>query len=513
MANTDKSGYILVAGATGYVGGRLVPLLLGLGHRVRALTRSVEKVRSRPWGRHENLDVCQGDMHDLASVKRAIESIDIIYYLVHSMEDGHSDFSDAERRCAYNLVRALKNSGVRRVIYLSGLMPDDPDLSAHLRSRGEVAEVIALSDVPLTTLRAAQIIGAGSAAFEMIRWLVDRLPVMVAPRWTHVRTQPISIGDALGYLVGVLDCPETVGESYDIGGPDILSYSELFQVYAEAAGLKKRIIIPLPWVSLGLSANWISLITPIPGALARPLIAGMRNEVICRDKRIRGLITHDLTPVSVAIKLALGHLREESVTSSWFDAGLPAVPEWVVRGDAQYAHSAVYKDAYSIILDATPGEVWQPIVRIGGSTGWYSRNLLWKLRGLMDKILGGPGIHRGRRSAQHIYVGDGLDFWRVLDVQEEKRLLLFTEMRLPGEGLLSLRINPRGTPADAATGTELMLSLYFRPRGIPGRLYWYAVTPFHTLVFMGMLRSIAAHIGKPVQSGPRRIKLAGDSLL
>ena len=508
---TDKRERILVAEATGYVGGRLVPLLLGQGHRVSALTRSVEKVRSRPWGRHGNLDIRQGNMHDLASVQKALEDVDIVYYLVHSMEEGHDDFSDADRRAAYNLVRALKGSGVKRVIYLSGLMPDDPDLSAHLRSRGEVAEILSLSDVPVTTLRAAQLVGAGSASFEMIRWLVDRLPVMITPKWTHVRTQPISITDTLGYLTGVLDHPETAGESYDIGGPDIMTYAELFQVYAEAAGLRRRILIPSPWISLGLSASWISFVTPIPGALARPLIAGMRNEVVCRDNRIRSIIPQELTPISVAMKRALGHLREQSVKSSWFDAGMPAVPEWVVRGDAHYARSAVYNDAYSISLAATPAEVWQPIVHIGGSTGWYSQNSLWRLRGLMDKFLGGPGIHRGRRSSEQLYVGDGLDFWRVLDIEEEKRLLLFTEMRLPGEGLLSLRINPRGEPTDlSVAGTELLLSLYFRPQGIPGRLYWFAVTPFHRLVFMGMLRSIAAKIGRPVLRGPSRARLSGD---
>lgn len=513
MSGSAAHGRILVAGATGYVGGRLVPLLLGQGHNVRALTRSVKKVQSRPWGRHANLEVCQGDMRDLASVRQALEGIEIVYYLVHSMEEGYDDFSDADRRAAYTLVRALKGGTVKRVIYLSGLMPDDPDLSAHLRSRGEVAEILSLSDVPVTTLRAAQLIGAGSASLEIIRWLVDRLPVMITPKWTHVRTQPISITDALGYLTGVLEHPETAGETYDIGGPDILTYAELFQVYAEAAGLRRRILIPSPWVSLGLSARWVSLVTPIPGALIRPLIAGMRNEVICRDNRILSIIPLELTPISVAMERAIGHLRDQSVKSSWSDAGLPAVPEWVVQGDALFARSAVYNDAYSITLAATPDEVWQPIMHIGGSTGWYSKNALWRLRGLMDKLMGGPGLQRGRRSTEQLYVGDGLDFWRVLDIEEGKRLLLFTEMRLPGEGLLSLRIKPRSALADGdVPGVELLLSLYFRPQGIPGRLYWHAVTPFHSLVFMGMLRSIAAHIERPVLRGPTRVKLSSDAL-
>lgn len=504
-------GPILVAGATGYVGGRLVPLLLGRGYRVRALTRSERKIASRPWGGHAGLEIVKGDMHDRESVRRAVQGCEAVFYLVHSMEAAHKDFSDADRRAAYNLVRALKGSGVRRVIYLSGLLPDDPYLSAHLRSRGEVAEILELGEVPVTTLRAAQLIGAGSASFEMIRWLVDRLPVMVTPKWTSVRTQPIAVSDALEYLAGVLECPESAGEIYDIGGPDIVTYADLFRLYAEAAGLRKRLIIPFHLFPLGLSAVWVSLITPIPGALAKPLIEGMRNEVICADTRIRDIIPLVPTPVSTAMRLALGHVRDRDVTSCWLDAGLPAVPEWVVRGDAVYAGTAVYNDAYAVTLAAEPEEVWRPIVRIGGSRGWYSNDTLWKLRGLLDRFAGGPGVQRGRRSPTELYVGDALDFWRVLTVQPGKRLLLLTEMRLPGEGLLDLRIRP-GTGADG--GTDLVLSLYFRPRGLPGRLYWYAVKPFHHLVFMGMLRSIAARIGKPVLREPWRFRvpLAGTGV-
>ncbi len=498
-------GPVLVAGATGYVGGRLVPILLQKGYRVRALSRSERKVRSRPWGAHASLEVVQGDMHDLASVRRAIEGCRAVCYLVHCMEERYEDFSDADRKAACNMVRALKGSSVKRLVYLSGLVPDDPDLSPHLRSRAEVAEILSLSDVPLTTLRAAQIIGAGSASFEMIRWLVERLPVMVTPKWTRVRTQPISITDTLVYLAGVLEHPETAGQTYDIGGPDILSYLDLFRLYAAAAGLKKRLFIPFFGLPLGLSAAWVSLVTPIPGALAKPLIAGMRNEVVCSENRIREIIPHDLAPIRLAMDRALGHVRHQSTKSSWFDAGLPPVPEWVVRGDARYASSAIYNDAYAMRLDAQADAVWNMIAHIGGSTGWYSNNLLWRLRGLMDKLAGGPGAHRGRRSTEQLSVGDGLDFWRVLDIQPQKRLLLFTEMRLPGEGLLDLRVNPREEAA-AQNGTELVLSLYFRPAGLPGRAYWYAVSPFHSLVFKGMLRAIAERIGAPVIEGPARVR-------
>ena len=497
---------ILVAGATGYVGARLVPLLLQKGYRVRALSRSVEKIRSRPWGGHDNLEVVLGDIHDLASVRRAVDGCRAIYYLVHCMEEKHTDFSRADRQAAYTMVRALKGRSYGRLIYLSGLFPNDPHVSVHLRSRAEVAEILSLADIPLTTLRAAQIIGAGSASFEMIRWLVDRLPVMAAPKWTHVRTQPISISDTLGYLLGVLEHPETAGETYDIGGPDILRYEDLLALYAKAAGLRPPLIIPFPWLSLHLSAHWVSLVTPIPAALARPLIEGMRNEVICMENRIRDIIPQELTPTQVAMKRALGHIRKQSVKSCWFDAGLPSIPEWVQAGDASYARSGIFTDTYSIHLAATPDEVWQPIVHIGGTTGWYSQNLLWRLRGLMDKMLGGPGIHRGRRTNEELYIGDGLDFWRVLDIQPQKRLLLFTEMRLPGEGLLDLQVNKDALSSDTdGKNTELRLSLYFRPRGLLGRAYWYSVSPFHRLVFMNMLRAIAVRIKKPVLLGPKRI--------
>ena len=499
---------VLVTGATGYVGGRLVPLLLGKGYRVRVFARSVRKVASRPWGRHENLEIVQGDMLNLASIQSALKGCHFVYYLVHSMEAGQRDFSNADRHAAYNMVRALKGASVKRLIYLSGLLPNDPDLSAHLRSRGEVEEILALADTPVTTLRAAQLVGSGSASFEMIRWLVDRLPIMITPRWTNVRTQPIAITDALTYLAGVLENPETAGRSFDIGGPDILSYADLFGLYAEAAGLRRRLLIPFPWMRLNFSAWLVGLITPIPSALALPLIKGMRNEVICRDNSIRSLVPFELTPIKTAIERALGHVRGNTVSSSWSDAGLHVAPEWVQRGDAQFAGSVVFKDGYLMRFAASPAEVWKPIVQIGGSQGWYSNRFLWRARGLMDRCMGGPGTLRGRRSNDNLYVGDGLDFWRVLNICPEKRLLLLSEMRLPGEGLLDLRLNPRGPiQGDRGPETELLICLYFRPSGVPGRLYWYAVSPFHSLVFKSMLRSIARHIARPAIFGPVRTTL------
>ena len=494
---------ILVIGATGYVGGRLVPLLLKKGYTVHALTRNPQKILSRPWGNHPQLIISQGDMHEKESIRPAVEKCDIIYYLVHSMEAKYSDFSEADRYAAYNLVETLKGATHKRLIYLSGLFPKEAELSPHLRSRAEVARILSLADAQLTTLRAAQLIGAGSASFEMLRWLTDRVPVMLTPKWTYVQTQPISITDALNYLTSVIECPETIGHSYDIGGPDILSYKDLVHLYAKSASLRKRWLIPFPWMTFKFSAQLVHLFTPIPYALALPLLEGMRNEVVCQDKRIKELIPLDLMPIELAIENALGHTRDQDISSSWLDAGLPSMPEWVILGDAQHAQGTVYSDGYSIRLDATPEEVWQPIVKIGGSTGWYSKNILWKTRGVIDIIFGGPGLARGRRSMEDLYVGDSLDFWRVLEIHPSKKLLLITEMRLPGVGLLDLSIHPGQKEGD---GTTLTLSLYFKPHGIGGRLYWHLVSPFHRFVFLAMLKSIAKRLSKPILSPAARIK-------
>ncbi|BFR50307.1 DUF2867 domain-containing protein [Nitratidesulfovibrio sp. HK-II] len=520
-------GTVLVTGATGYVGGRLAPLLLERGWNVRALARNPAKLAGRPWAAHPRCTIVPGDVLDEASLREAMRGCDAVFYLVHSMNPAVAAFADADRKAAYCMVRTLQalrgtQTALPRVIYLSGLLPPETDagghgasrVSEHLRSRAEVGEILALSDAPLTVLRAAQIIGSGSASFEIIRYLVDRLPVMITPRWVHMQCQPIAISNVLEYLAGCLDHPETAGQAYDIGGPDVLSYRELFDIYAREAGLRRRLIIPVPLLTPELSAHWLHLVTPVPVALARPLIHGLRQRVVCGETRIRDIIPQDLLPCAEAIRRALDRLRTHAVPTRWADAGSPAVPEWVACGDADYAGGHLLGDGWGVRLAATPDDVWKPVERIGGDTGWYQDDALWRLRGLVDTLVGGPGLRRGRRDPETLRTGDALDFWRVLDVQPGKRLLLLAEMKVPGDALLEFMVRPVAeaahAPADGATSadgpaTELWMQSWFLPRGLAGLAYWYALLPVHGRIFRGMLAAIAAATGKPVLRPPFRL--------
>ena len=496
------SDRILVTGATGYVGGRLAPLLLARGHKVRVFVRSRAKLEGRAWARHENLEIAQGDMLCAEDIRAALSGCSAAYYLVHSMAEP-GDFSACDRNAAYNMAAALQGSGVQRLIYLSGVLPQGPNTSPHLKSREEVGRILALGGAPLTILQACLIIGVGSASFSMLRHLVDRMPVMMTPRWVKTRTQPISMTNVLHYLAGVLEHPETSGQTYEIGGPDVVTYRELMEMYAAVAGLKPRKIIPFPGLTPRLSACFVGLATPVPYALAKTLVDGLRGDVLCTDTRIRDIIPQELFPVRQAVSRALGRVRSRDVDTSWRDAGLPVVPEWLAKGDPAYAGGTLRTDAFTVRLRATPEEIWPSIERIGGETGWYSQNALWKLRGLIDRLLGGPGVQRGRRSRDTVIVGDSLDFWRVMDVRPARRLLLLTEMRLPGEGLLDIALHPASGSA-LTEGTDVTVSLYYRPRGIGGRLYWHAVSPFHAMAFKGMLRAIAQELDKAVIMPPQR---------
>ncbi len=530
---SPSRGTVLITGATGYVGGRLAPLLLERGWNVRALARNPAKLAGRPWAAHPGCTIVRGDMLDEPSLREALRGCDAAFYLVHSMNPAVAAFADADRKAAYCMVRALQalrgtQRTLPRLIYLSGLsglsglLPPEKDagghgasrVSEHLRSRAEVGEILALADAPLTVLRAAQIIGSGSASFEIIRYLVDRLPVMITPRWVHMQCQPIAISNVLEYLAGCLDHPETAGQAYDIGGPDVLSYRELFDIYARQAGLRRRLIIPVPFLTPELSAHWLHLVTPVPVALARPLIHGLRQRVVCGETRIRDIIPQDLLPCDKAIRRALDRLRTHAVPTRWTDAGSPAVPEWVACGDADYAGGHLLGDGWGVQLAATPEAVWKPVERIGGDTGWYQDNTLWRLRGLLDTLAGGPGLRRGRRDPETLRTGDALDFWRVLDVQPGKRLLLLAEMKVPGDALLEFVVRPDddaaqspaddSTPMDTPT-TELWMQSWFLPRGLAGLAYWYALLPVHGRIFRGMLAAIAAATGAPVLRPPFRL--------
>ncbi|SIO38703.1 SDR family oxidoreductase [Halodesulfovibrio marinisediminis] len=495
---------ILVTGATGYIGGRLVPLLLSQGKKVRVLVRSRRKLESRPWASHENLEVVEGDMVSGKGTMDAACGCCAAYYLIHSMNPAQKDFRDADRKAAYNMVQACRINRVGRIIYLSGVVPDDPNISKHLASRAEVAQILSLSDVPLTVLRAAQIIGAGSASFELLRYLVDRLPVMITPRWVYSKCQPIAVSNVLTYLTGVLDAPETVNKTYDIGGPDIVTYKELFEIYRQEAGLRKRLIIPVPVLTPRLSSLWINIVTPVPTSIARPLVEGLRNNVVCAENSIRDIIPQELLTVRESITRALERVRQHTVDTSWTDAGEPEIPEWVTCGDSTYAGGTTLYSAHAVHIKDTMNNVWGVVKRIGGTTGWYKDDYLWRVRGIIDKLVGGPGLRRGRRDPEELFIGDALDFWRVLDVQKNRRLLLLAEMKLPGEALLEFTLMPVTTGAESVT--ELRMIAYFHPRGIWGMMYWYALFPVHLIIFSGMLKAIAKAVDGDIVKGPWRIK-------
>jgi uncharacterized protein YbjT (DUF2867 family) len=493
---------VLVTGATGYVGGRLVPLLLDAGYAVRAAARNADKVLARPWGRHPNLTAVSMDVMDQASLEVASQGCGAVYYLVHSMAAETGDFAARERKQASNMCRAARNAGVARIIYLGGLGGDGPSLSKHLRSRLETAEILSLGPVPLTWLKAAMILGSGSASFEILRYLVERLPVMLTPKWVHTRCQPICIRNVLGYLTGCLENPETAGRSFDIGGPDILTYAELFNLYAQEAGITPRRIIPVPLLSPRLSSFWVSCLTPVDRPLVRALVEGLRNEVVCHEHAIRDLVPQRLISCREAIRRVLGRIDARDVIDSChLDTGPCDPPEWAARGDAPYAGGSVLTCGYKVELDVAAGKVWDVMVRIGGDTGWYYGDNLWKLRGWMDKTLGGPGHGRGRRDPVDLRVGDALDFWRVLAIEPGRSLVFLAEMRVPGQALLSIGLKHLGPER-----CELSLQALFKPRGVAGLTYWYAVNPLHVPVFKGMLAGMAQAAGGRILAGPERLK-------
>ncbi|RLB62260.1 MAG: DUF2867 domain-containing protein, partial [Deltaproteobacteria bacterium] len=483
MPNNHNKQPIFVAGAGGYVGGRLVPRLLEAGYRVRALARSPEKLRSRRWGNHPKLEIVHGDVLDYSTLAEGLEGCRAAYYLIHSMNPSVDDFSHTDRVAAMNMTKAAAAAELKQIIYLGGLGEQGSGLSHHLQSRSEVGQVLQLGPVPVTVLRAAMIIGSGSASFEILRYLVDRLPVIPTPRWVDTPCQPIGIRNVLHYLIGCLECPETLGETFDIGQPEILSYHKLIEIYAEEAGLRKRWIIPLPFLTPRLSSYAIHLTTPIPAALARPLTEGLKNPVICHDNRIAELLPQELFDCRKAIRLALERIKRHHIESSWTDSGPIHPAEWSVRGDPTWAGGKIFTDSRRVIIDAEPAEIWPALASIGGEVGWYYANWLWKLRGMIDRVLGGVGLSRGRRDHLELCTGDALDFWRVVAVERPKLLSLNAEMKLPGEATLYFNLRQLDDGR-----TELRQIARFLPRGLLGLVYWYGVTPFHNYVFDGMLR-------------------------
>jgi uncharacterized protein YbjT (DUF2867 family) len=503
---STTSNTILVTGATGYVGGRLIPALLDAGYRVRAMGRSMSKLSCRPWARHPQIELVQGDVLDPDSLIAAAAGCRMAYYLVHSMIAEKGSFAEADRQAARNMVAAAASAGLERMIYLGGLAEaKDGILSKHLQSRIEVADILQAGPVPTTDLRAPMILGSGSASFEILRYLVERLPAMVTPRWVRSLNQPIAIRDVIAYLLGCLDKDQTIGATFDIGGPDILTYQDLLEIYAEEAGLPKRLIVPVPVLTPTLSAYWIRFISPVPTSIGLPLTEGLTSDAVCTENRIKDIIPLELLSCREAIRLALDRVQQEQVETCWLDAGELIEPEWAHCGDADWAGGTLLDVGYRLRINATADEVWRPIGKIGGNTGWYFMNVLWRLRGFLDRLIGGVGLKRGRRHPTELMVGDALDFWRVLKVDPPRRLLLLAEMKAPGEALLDFQIKAGGD-----SQVELQLLSRFLPRGLLGILYWYAMYPLHAWLFSGLLRSIADTIGKPVMAAPQRFTSETD---
>lgn len=489
---------VMVLGASGYVGGRLVPRLLKAGVRVRAVARNPSKLLCRPWASHELAEIVPGDVGDLASLARAARGCRAAYYLVHSMNSQGKDYARADRQAALHMVAAAERAGLERIIYLGGLVPRGPGISHHLRSRAEVGRILQSGAVPTTWLRAAMILGAGSASFELMRYLVDRLPLMITPRWVDTRVQPIAIANVLGYLLGCLDNPRTLGQTLDIGGPEVLTYREMFAIYAQEAGLAPRLILPVPWLSPRLSSYWIHLVTPVPASLARPLAEGLSNEVVAGDDRITGLVPQELLTCRQTIRRALERLAQQAVETCFHDAGQLIPPEWVYCDDAPYAGGTVLQSAYRARLAGRPEQVWPGLARLGGRTGWYAYDWLWRLRGFGDKLIGGVGLDRGRRHPSRLGSGDALDFWRVLEADEPRRLLLLAEMKAPGQAVLDLRLERTG-PEE----TELRLLARFLPRGLAGMAYWRLLLPWHDRLFRGLIKGLAQGLGLALTLGPQ----------
>jgi len=478
----EPGSLVLVLGASGYVGGRLVGELLEAGYRVRCLVRSPGKVAAAAWA--DRVEVVQGDV--LEDVDSAMVGVAAVYYLVHTI-GASEDWVDRDRRAAENVRDAAAAAGVERIVYLGGLGDQaGEDLSPHLESRHEVGRVLADGSVPVTELRAAVIIGAGSASFEMLRYLVDVLPVMVTPRWVQTRCQPIAVRDVLRLLVGVLAVPETAARVFEIGGPDVLSYRDMMNIYAEEAGLRHRWLIPVPVLTPSLSSHWVGLVTPLPRSLARPLVDSLINEVIVHDDEITRLVPGVALTYRQAVIAALGRMRDGTVDTTWSSAELGGRrPSDPMPTDPDWSGGTVLADRRDRHVNAPPAAIYAVLNAIGGKKGWYWGEWLWAIRGFLDQIAGGVGMRRGRRNPTAMHVGDPVDFWRVEALEPDERVRLHAEMKLPGEAWLEWRIEPEGD------GSHVWQLGRFHPRGLWGRAYWFAVAPFHRFVFPSLLNGIA----------------------
>lgn len=477
---------ILLTGSTGYIGRRLLPELIRKGHHVVCLVRDQRRFDWDDFSAADlqNITVHAGDLQKPETLGVLPRQIDIAYYLVHSMSSSYDRFMEAEAASARNFVNYISQTTTQQIIYLSGIV-NDADLSDHLLSRRQVEQILQTATTPVTVLRAAIIIGSGSASFEIIRDLVEKLPVMVAPRWLSTRCQPISIRNVVDYLLGVIGRTETYGRSFDIGGTDVLTYKQMLQAFARERGLR-RWIITVPVLTPKLSSLWLVFVTSTSYSLARALVNSLRNEVVCGDAKLQAIVPVKLLSYRESLQVAFNRIREKNVVSSWKDAISRATMADNFLDKTEVPRHGVYVDRQELAIsdaEQVRARVWS----IGGENGWYVGNFLWRLRGLVDKLVGGVGLRRGRRHPTELKTGDALDFWRVLVADRESgRLLLFAEMKLPGEAWLEFRIQKRDQK------NYLLQTATFRPLGVWGRLYWYSVLPFHGFIFPALVRKIAA---------------------
>jgi len=475
------SNLVLVTGATGYVGGRLVPRLLVEGYRVRCMVRDLTRLQGRSW--INRVELVQGDMLNPASLSAAMRDVQVVYYLIHSLGGG-SDFLDRDLVAARNCAHAAQEAGVKRIVYLGGLGDPKADLSLHLRSRQQTGDALREAGIPVTEFRAAVIVGSGSLSFEMIRYLTERLPVMVCPKWVFTRIQPIAIRNVLDYLVAALRCPESTGRILEIGGRDVLTYADMMTGYAQARGLKRR-LIAVPVLTPRLSSYWVHLVTPIPANIAQPLIKGLGNEVIVRDDSATQLFPN-VHPIDykTAVRLALEKMNARDIETAWSDALTSSQghksPVTLISTEG------LIIERRQMIVSASAETVYKCFTRLGGARGWLYMDWAWQLRGIVDRLCGGVGMRRGRRDPEELRIGDPLDFWRVEMVEPRWLIRLRAEMRVPGRAWLEFEVR------SVHEGQALLLqTAFFEPKGLSGLLYWYALYPVHSLIFSGLIRKIA----------------------